>query len=59
MFSSPRPAPVDAAVLVGPFIFQSGAERLLRRYWLARAGRAVLWLRQDGWDEPHAAGVVD
>ncbi len=58
MFDVPRPAP-EGEVLAGPFVFQTGAESVLRRYWLVRDGLAVFWLRQDGWGEPRTAGVVD
>lgn len=58
VFDEPRPAP-EGRVLAGPFVFQAGGDRLLRRYWLVRGGSTVLWLRQDGWTEPQITGVVD
>ena len=61
VFREPRSNPnAGGGVVAGPFVFQSAAdERGPGSYWFARAGREVLWIRQDGLAEPQVAGVVD
>jgi protein ImuB len=57
IFDQPVPE-VRGSVLAGPFIAQD-AGSAMRRYWFVAAEDQVLWMRQDGWDEPRAAGFAD